>query len=337
MLLVAAWYIFGGYPDAEDYGDPVVYAESTILHRLVVTERNGYENFFLDGNLVLSATDSHRYFETLVHTPFCLVSGQFRRVLFVGDPLGYELAELVKYKDISEIVVLGLDKDVPEAFERSDCISEAASSAMNDPRIKWIYPGEGMEQRATEALLEWLRDAGHIAGNSGKGAVPIASGIESPADPSLFDLVIVNSPDPVDRDAAGLYTDRFYSRLARITGPAGTVITNAGAAFFTPVAIRIIENTVAAAFPATARMSVNVPSIGEWTFIVGTKAAIKTGNPSEPAVPVRFLNREILSTHHVTPRDRFSDDGRVNSWDDPVLHKVFLEEWGKLVKSDIFN
>lgn len=330
VLLLSASYMFGGYPDAEDYSDPVVYAETTLLHRLVVTERNGYENFFIDGNLVVSSADSYRFFETLVHTPFCLSASSVHRVLFIGDPTGYDLAELVKYKDLSEIVVLGLDREVPEAFDRSDRIVDAASNAMDDPRLKWIYPGEGMEQRAVEALLEWLREAA-------PGAVGPTSAVPSKGGAPLFDLVIVNASDPVDRDSSALYSDRFYSRVARLTSPGGTIITPAGASFFTPGAIKIIENTLATAFPNTTRMSVNVPSIGEWSFIVGSKAPLKTKNPSEPAVDVKFLNREVLLTHQATPRDRQSPDDRVNSWDNPVLYKVFLEEWGKLVKSDIFN
>lgn len=319
LILLIAWHNFSGYPDAEDFADPVVYAETTILHRLVVTERNDYENFYLDGNLILSVTDAHRYFETLVHTPFCLAAGDFKRVLFVGDPCGYELAELVKYRNVEEITILGMDRKVPEAFDRSDRISDAASNAMDDPRIKWVYPGEGMEQRAIEAILEWLRDAGSSSGEP------------------LFDLVIVNAIDPVDRDAAALYTDRFYSRLARLTGPNGTIITSAGASFFTPGVIKIIENTVATAFPKTLRLSVNVPSLGEWSFVMGSGSPLKNLDPHDPDVAVSFLNREILSTHQAVPKDRDSNDHRVNTWEDPFLHKVFLDEWGVLVKSDLFN
>src|SRR5699024_3223306 len=71
MVLLLSGLIFAdrlvGFSEQKLFKAPVVFATNSPYQRLIVTEKSGHLQLFLNGNLQFSTRDEYRYHEALVH------------------------------------------------------------------------------------------------------------------------------------------------------------------------------------------------------------------------------------------------------------------------------
>ena len=111
-----------------------------------------------------------------------------------------------------------------------------------------------------------------------------------------FDAVVVDMPDPDAPATAKLYSQEFYGLAARVLAPGGRLVVQAGSPYFAPEAFWCIDETVAATGLRTATYHVDVPSFGDWGFVLAARGAAPV--PSvDPAVAgrLRFLDGDVLA------------------------------------------
>ena len=93
------------------YRDLVVYSEQSRYQKIVMTYSKGDHWLFLNGNQQLSTLDEALYHEPLVHAPMIL-SKEARSVLVLGGGDGVAVRELLKYPELSQIILVDLDPAV---------------------------------------------------------------------------------------------------------------------------------------------------------------------------------------------------------------------------------
>ncbi len=131
------------------------------------------------------------------------------------------------------------------------------------------------------------------------------SWVRSTAEP--FDVVIADFPDPEDSATAKLYSVEFYGIVAeRVLSPGGRLVVQGGSPYFAADAFWGIDATLRAAGLATTPYHADVPSFGDWGFILaapGTEApALRLPGPA--AEPLRYLSADVLRAAAVFPPDR---------------------------------
>lgn len=276
------------------YRDPVVHAERSRYQEIVLTRSvpvmsGGVEDMrlYLNGDLQFSSVDEYRYHEALVHP---VLAGPRTDLLVLGAGDGLAVREALRYPDVRSVTVVELDPAVVTLARTWPALRALNGGAFDDPRVRLVH----------EDAFGWLRSA-----------------------PSRYDAVIVDLPDPDETATAKLYSVEFYTLLHNVLAPGARVVVQAGSPYFAPRSFWCIEASMREAGFATEPYHVDVPSFGDWGFVLaGASPAVPADAP-----PLRFLNPEVLRAAAVFPPDR----GRVAVEASTLLHPRVLEyarqEW----------
>ena len=278
------------------YDDPVVVSLRSDYQEIVLTQARGTDDvrLFLDGDLQFASSDEHRYHEALVHP--ALVPGA-RSVLILGGGDGLAAREVLRHDSVERVVEVELDPAVIRLARTDPRMVAANDGALDDPRVTVVV----------DDAMRWLRTAGE-----------------------RFDAVVVDLPDPDQPATAKLYSQEFYGLAARALAPGGRMVVQAGSPWFAPEAFWCIDATVAATGLATTTYHVDVPSFGDWGFVLAARGAAPV--PSvDPAVAeaLRFLDGDVLAAATVFPRDRDRDryEVEVSTLDRPRILQYEARGW----------
>ncbi len=281
------------------YDDPVVVSQRSAYQEIVLTEtlpspRGPADvRLFLDGDLQFSSTDEHRYHEALVHPA---VAPGARSVLVLGGGDGLAAREVLRHDSVRRVVEVELDPAVL-ALARTDPRMRAANQgSLDDPRVQVVVAD----------AMTWLRTARE-----------------------RFDAVIVDMPDPDAPATAKLYSQEFYGLAARALAPGGRLVVQAGSPYFAPQAFWCIGATVTSAGLQVTPYHVDVPSFGDWGFVLAARGAAPV--PAvDPAVAadLRFLDGDVLAAATVFPKDRAADRSvQISTLDRPRILAYEARGW----------
>ncbi len=285
------------YARDELYEDPVVYSETTQYQEIVLTESAPVfggptdTRLFLNGDLQFSSLDEYRYHESLVHP---VLAGKRDRVLILGGGDGLAMREVLKYPDVREAVEVELDPSVLRLARENPTIAALNRHSLDDPRVRIV----------TADAFSWLRDARE-----------------------QFDAVIIDMPDPDSTATAKLYSEEFYSLARQRLAPGGRMVVQAGSPYFAPRTFDCIDATVRAAGLSTTPYHVNVPTFGDWGFVLAQEGDAPPLRLTPPG-PLRFLDEPNLAAAAVFPVDRRPTGAESPSTlDDPKVLRLAISEW----------
>ena len=286
------------------YNAPIVLAKTTSYQRLVLTysDRRGEYRFFINGNLQFSSRDESIYHEQLVHPAMALVPDH-RRVLILGGGDGLALREVLKYADVEEVTLVELDPEMIELFSTNSTLRELNNDAFADARVRaWSSPGV----QASEERTVLYQESGETD-QAGRGVSEPISTVEVyivDADRFIADVgdawnvIFIDLPDPSSVELAKLYSKEFYLKLRPILAETGMVALQATSPYHASETYLGIQRTLEAAGFRTLPYHDNVPSFGDWGWLLGWK-----NESTEDAVKAKIarLTRFQVETDYLTP------------------------------------
>ncbi len=278
---------------AEDamYADPVILARQSAYQRIVLTRAGPHFQMFLNGNLQFSSADEYRYHEALVHPAMSLVPGA-RRILILGGGDGLAAREVLRYGTVEEVVLVDLDPEVTRLAAENPMLRDLNAHAMHEPRMRVVN---------ADAFV-WL----------GEGR-------------DLFDVAIVDFPDPHNFSLGKLYTTRFYGMLGRRLSPGGSIAVQTTSPLMARRSFWCVLRTLeSAGFVARAYHAL-VPSFGEWGFALAAKQPFEPPRSVRPGL--RFLDDETLPTLFALAPDMAPVPAEVNRLNNQVLVRYYEEDW----------
>lgn len=276
------------------YSANVIYTEQTPYQRLVMTVRGEDYRLFINGNIQFSTLDEYRYHEMLVH-PVMNASRSRERVLILGGGDGFAVREILKYDDVQEIVLVDLDPAITDLARNFPVMERFNEDALDDERVNVQN-------------------------------VDAFSFIQDGAD--LYNVIIIDLPDPNSESLSKLYSDSFYRMLMNRLTPDGAFVTQATSPYFARRSFWTINNTIQAADFHTMPLHTNVPTFGEWGFIIGTPLA--TRDITIPAdLTLRYLSPQVFSNaQYFDPDLAYSDEYNVvNTLNNPQLPRFYEADW----------
>jgi spermidine synthase len=280
------------------YRDPIIHAETTPYQEIVVTRATAFTGkpdvrLFLNGDLQFSSVDEYRYHEALVHPA---LAGRRSSVLVLGGGDALALREVLRYDDVDKVTLVDLDPAMTRLARGFVPLLELNGDALADPRVTVVNAD----------AFNWLRDVRQ-----------------------RYDAVVIDFPDPDTAALAKLYSVEFYHLLGRALKPESRVVVQAGSPFFAPKSYWSIATTIGAAGYATTAYQVDVPSFGNWGYVLATagRGAPPRLRLAEDAPPLRFLDDSVLTAAAVFPLDRRRQDVRASTLMDPVVLEYTRHEW----------
>lgn len=256
------------YGEQQKYRDRVIYQQQTSYQRIVLTQWKDHFWLYLNGNEQFSSYDEERYHEPLVH-PAMGASVARENILVLGGGDGLAVREILKYPEVKKVKVVDIDPAVTRLGQTHSLFLDLNQDALNDSRVEII----------NKDAYVFLRQESH-----------------------LYDVIIIDLPDPKSVGLARLYTREFYLLVQRHLSRGGTVVTQATSPFFSKQAFLCIFKTMRDAGLATVAYHNNIPTLGEWSWVLGInrpglKAEMVKEKLSEMTfknLNTRFLNQDAM-------------------------------------------
>lgn len=281
------------------YKDTVVLVKQTPYQRLVMTRWRDDYWLYINGNQQFSSYDEERYHEPLVH-PALSLAGHRQEVLILGGGDGLAAREVLKYRAVSRLTLVDLDPAMTELAASHPVLVRLNNDALSDPRVEIVHAD-------AFAFLQ--------------------------TDGRLFDVIIVDLPDPNSVALARLYSLNFYRLCKKQLKRGGVVVTQATSPFFTRRAFVCIYKTLQAAGLSPLAYHNHIPTMGEWGFVLGVDAGLMEQSALKQAivglsfdrVETRFLNQDAMVSMTHFGKGIFDDSAHisVNNESRPVLHDYY--------------
>ncbi len=151
-----------------------------------------------------------------------------------------------------------------------------------------------------------------------------------------WDVVIVDFPDPNAVELTKLYSKEFYLKLRARLSPEGLVVVQSTSPYHARETYLCINRTIEAAGFATTLYHDNVPSFGDWGWILACnnssgqgKDLVQRINQIKFSVPTAYLDERVFHQALVFGKGRLvSKHNDVNTLMHPVLlHRYVDESW----------
>jgi len=263
------------------YPDKVIYAKDSAFQRIILTHWRQDTRLFLNGALQFSSVDEHRYHEALVH-PVMRRAQRHAEVLILGGGDGLAAREVFKYPEVRRVDLVDLDPEVTSLFSTRDNLTQLNRNALKDPRLTVHNMDASLFLKASERS---------------------------------WDVVIIDLPDPESFDIGRLYSVEHFAEVSRRLRPGGALVVQSTSPFFARQAFWCVAETLKQT-PTVGPEGVgklyvrpyhlNVPSFGEWGFILASASERGLRAPSAElsALPeTRFLTTESEEAMFVFPKD----------------------------------
>ena len=280
---------------AEDkfYQDRIVFSTASPYQRIVVTQGRLGHRLYLNGNLQFAQADEYRYHEALVH-PAMSAHGAPKRVAVLGGGDGMAVREMLKYPSVESVTLVELDPAMTRIFSENPMLAQLNGHALRDPRVTIVN---------TDAF-GWLQ----------QGA-------------ELFDVIVVDFPDPTNFSIGKLYTNSFYALLDKRLAASGYAVVQTTSPLVARKSYWTVAQTIESVGLRTAPYHAHVPSFGEWGFIIASRRPWRL--PEALPDGLRFLTPDSLPLLFDFPRDMARVEADVNRLSNQALVHTYEREWGK--------
>ena len=165
-----------GFVENGLYRDNVILSTHTKYQHIVMTKHRDDLRLFIDGNVQFCSADEYRYHEALVHMPMSRAENP-EKVLVLGGGDGLAVRELLKY-DNAEITLVDLDEEMIKLCSENPNITALNENSLSSDRVEIV-----------------INDAYRYLEETDK----------------LFDVILVDLPDPNNDTLNKLYTNIFYT------------------------------------------------------------------------------------------------------------------------------
>lgn len=281
---------------AEDrfYGEGVVLRASSAYQRVVVTSGPAGVRLFLNGNLQFHSRDEYRYHEALVH-PAMAAHGAPKRVLVVGGGDGLAVREVLKWPSVEQVTLVELDAQVTRLFAEQPLLRRLNADALHSPKLRLVNAD----------AFGWLE--GHD---------------------EVFDVVVVDFPDPTNFALGKLYTTSFYQLVDQHLAAGGFAVVQTTSPLIARRSFWTVVATIEAVGLATTPYHAHVPSFGEWGFVLAGHRPFRAPAALPPGL--RFLTVDGLPALLQFPPDMARVPAEPNRLSNQVLVHTFEAEWGRV-------
>lgn len=276
------------------YRDQIIFMEQTEYQKIVITKHRDDVRLYIDGNCQFSTADEYRYHEALVHIPMSeLVSRS--HVLILGGGDGLAVREVLKYDEVERIDLVDLDAEMIRICSTNPNITSVNRNSLKSDKLV-IYNMDA---------YEYLEDS-----------------------KELYDLIIVDLPDPNSESLNKLYSNIFYRMCKNRLKEAGVMAVQSTSPYYAAKAFWCIHKTMESEGLYVKAYHLQVPAFGDWGFNMASRRELTEELDFD--VETKYLTEENVSALFRFGKDEMCDDVEINRLTKPVLMEYYnqaVEFW----------
>jgi len=240
------------------YKDKVIFSYNTEYQHVTITERimdpakPKIVSMFINGRSQFASNDEVIYHAMLI-APVMHASARHDNILIIGGGDGLALRDVLRWQPQS-VDLIDIDAAIVQFFttpriEKGKVINQALldlnQHAFSDPRVQTHFGDAFLK---VDELIQQQR---------------------------LYDVIIVDLPDPSHPDLNKLYSARFYAKLKTLLTGDGAMVVQSTSPYHAKNTFLSIGKTVQyAGFMHVEQYHHNVPSFGEWGWTIATKNGV---------------------------------------------------------------
>ncbi|CAN5282160.1 polyamine aminopropyltransferase [soil metagenome] len=283
---------------AEDrfYGEQIIVRESSDYQRVVVTNGRAGVRLFLNGNLQFHSRDEYRYHEALVH-PAMAGHGAPKKVLVLGGGDGMAVREILRYPGVEQITLVELDPHMTRLFSTLPVLRQLNADSLLSPKVRIVNAD----------AFGWLE--------------------QQPAD-AMFDVIVIDFPDPSNFALGKLYTTSFYQLIDQHLSAGGYAVVQTTSPLIARRSFWTVATTLEAVGLTVTPYHAHVPSFGEWGFILAGRRPWAMPRSLPPGL--RFLSLDGIPALLNFAPDMARLPTEVNRLSNQQLVHEFEAEWGRV-------
>lgn len=276
--------------DSAFYDDEIILSKQSAYQKIVVTKFRDDTRLYLNGDLQFSSLDEYRYHEPLVH--LAMLNSKYRNsVLVLGGGDGLVAREILKHNEVESVTIVDLDPEVTKIASTHPIFTKLNEGSLSSEKVRVINEDAfSFIDRVTE----------------------------------LFNVVIIDLPDPNDLSLGKLYSREFYSMLSKRIAKGGVIVTQATSPYFSRESFWCIVSTLETAFKNVLPYQSYVPSFGSWGYVMASDDSI--GMPSRDqfeGVPLRWLTYDVALGLARFEKDTARNTTELNSIDTQNLVRLY--------------
>ena len=325
------------------YDAPIVFSKTSKYQHLVLTASVNPTDYrlYINGNLQLSSLDEHIYHEQLVHPVMHLAKNR-SRVLILGGGDGLALREVVKYPDVEHVTLVDIDPDMIDLAKNNEILNELNQEALRDTRVHARVSSAVRGEDRSTPVYYWKDrrgpDGGLVEEEVARVEVFTIDAdrfIEEIA--AVWDVIIVDFPDPNTVELVKLYSSEFYFKLKKVLAEEGMIAMQSTSPYHAKESFLCILRTVESAGFRTIPYHDNVPSFGDWGWVLAWKSTEEVSAVRDRISHMSAFEIDSNRLRHLTP-EVFkssltfgktmleSERSEINRLMQPVLLQMYLDE-----------
>jgi len=321
------------------YDDPIIFSKTTQYQHIVITHYKPFDEvrLFLNGNLQFCSTDEQRYHEPMVH-PVMNLAPIRTKVLILGGGDGCVLREVLKYKDVEQVLLVDLDPEMTHLAQTHPVLQRINQDSFKDARLVTIS-GNGVTPGINRRLYLETHKKRHPEKQPEPYRLADVKVMNVDADKFLsdvsgfWDVIIIDMPDPSTPELAKLYAREFYKKVKQHLSQHGLIVVQATSPYLARESFLCIGRTMESASLEVLAFHENVPSFGDWGWYLAWHPNLqkeKILNRIEQLtidVPTRFITPEVFRSELVFGKDALSTTNKqINTILYPVLLSLYNHE-----------
>jgi spermidine synthase len=231
--------------------------------------------------------------------------GAPRKVAVLGGGDGMAVREILKYPSVESVTLVELDPNMTGLFAKDPAMAKLNAGSLSSPKLHIVN---------TDAF-QWLQ------GGSDKA--------DGKAELEMFDVIIVDFPDPTNFSIGKLYTNSFYSLLSQRLSASGYAVIQTTSPLVARQSFWTVATTIESVGLHATPYHANVPSFGEWGYIIASHRPWHM--PASLPKGLRYLGPKTLPLLFDFPKDMERVSAEVNRLSNQVLVTTYEQEWGRVV------
>jgi len=146
----------------------------------------------------------------------------------------------------------------------------------------------------------------------------------------VFDVIVVDFPDPTNFNIGKLYTQSFDALLDRHLAASGYAVIQTPSPLVARHSFWTVVTTIESVGLTATPYHAHVPSFGEWGFVIASRRPYRL--PTALPEGLRFLDAQNLAALFDFPRDMARVPAEVNRLSNQVLVTTYEAEWGRVAR-----
>ncbi|NOX35365.1 MAG: polyamine aminopropyltransferase [Deltaproteobacteria bacterium] len=321
------------------YDDPIIFSKTTPYQHIVITQYKPFDEvrLFLNGNLQFCSTDEQRYHEPMVHPVMNIVPVR-TKVLILGGGDGCALREVLKYKDVKQVLLVDLDPEMTNLAKTFPVLKRINKDAFKDSRLVTIS-GRGVTPGINKRLYIETNKKRHSAKEPPTKKLADVKVMNIDADKFLsavqgfWNVIIIDMPDPSTPELTKLYSKEFYKKVKLHLSQYGMMVVQATSPYLAKESFLCIGRTIKEASFETLPFHENVPSFGDWGWYLAWHPNIKKEKIKKRIdhlkidVPTRFITPQVFKSELVFGKGELkTTKSQINTILHPALLSIYNNE-----------